>query len=366
MKPTGREPRSKSADTAVPARARMDIRDVAARAKVSISTVSRAMNGLSSVNPKMAAAVWRAAEELGYTPNTVARALVSGRSRILGLIVSEITNPFFPELIQRFEEVAVAGGYDVLIASTNHEAQRTRQCIRRMISRNVDGVAVMTFGLEGTHVHELSVRNVPMVFIDEGPELPNVDTLHIDYRRGIRQGVQHLAALGHRRIAFVSGPLHATSARARQEAFCLALGEIGLAVPLGYLAEGGHTLEGGQAAMSKLLDLPHPPSAVICSNDLSAIGVLHCVAERRLHVPGDLSVIGFDDVHIAQFTLPPLTTIRMACIDIAQGAVSALRHKLEHAAEQPPPATLISTELVVRRTTSYPHGAMDDLSDTPY
>ncbi|MGI8771164.1 MAG: LacI family DNA-binding transcriptional regulator [Acidobacteriaceae bacterium] len=356
-----RKPRTKSARTP----ARMDIRDVAARAKVSISTVSRAMNGVSSVNPKMAAAVWRAAEELGYTPNTLARALVSGRSRILGLIVSEITNPFFPELIQRFEEAAVASGYDVLIASTNHEAQRTAQCIRRMISRNVDGVAVMTFGLEGMHVRELSMRNVPMVFIDEGPALPNVETLHVDYRRGIRQGVQHLAALGHRRIAFVSGPLHATSARARQEAFCLALGEIGLATPLGFLAEGGHTLEGGQAAMSELLDLPNPPTAVICSNDLSAIGVLHGVAERRLRVPDDLSVIGFDDVHIAQFTLPPLTTIRMACIDIAQGAVSALRHKLEPATQPPAAVAPITTNLVVRRTTSYPRGAMDDLIASP-
>ncbi len=340
---------------------RIDIRDVAARAGVSISTVSRVMNRVSTVNPAMAKRVWRAIGELNYFPNTQARALVSGRSKILGLIVSEITNPFFPELIQRFEDVAIENGYEVLIASTNYDPERMALCVRRMIERNVDGVAVMTFGIEGPVMHELATRKVPLVFIDAGPDRPNVSTLTVDYARGIRQGVQHLAALGHRRIAFISGPLQLHSASARQKAFLAAAREIGIADVKQLLVEGDHTLEGGIRAMERLLDSSPPPTAVMCSNDMTAIGVLHCLFEKGVDVPDGLSVIGFDDVHIAQFTLPPLTTVRMACLDIARGAVMALRCHLEQVPSTVTVPKLVPTELVVRQTTAHPRGSMDDL-----
>ena len=152
--------------------------------------------------------MWKAVDEVGYVPNTQARALVSGRSRILGLIVSEITNPFFPELVQEFENLAVAQGYEVMIGSTNYDAARTESLIRRMLQRNVDGVAVMTFGIEEELVQKLVEQGFPLVFVDAGPELPNVRVLKVNYGEGIREAVQHLAALGHRQIAFISGPLH--------------------------------------------------------------------------------------------------------------------------------------------------------------
>ena len=151
--------------------------------------------------------MWKAVDEVGYVPNTQARALVSGRSRILGLIVSEITNPFFPELVQEFENLAVAQGYEVMIGSTNYDAARTESLIRRMLQRNVDGVAVMTFGIEEELVQKLVEQGFPLVFVDAGPELPNVRVLKVNYGEGIREAVQHLAALGHRQIAFISGPL---------------------------------------------------------------------------------------------------------------------------------------------------------------
>src|SRR5271168_3800823 len=164
---------------------RMDIRDVAERAKVSIATVSRTVNRVSTVNPKLAKRVRQAIEELDYLPNTQARALVSGRSRILGLIVSEITNPFFPELIQQFEDIAVENGYDVLIGSTNYDPKRVSRCIRRMLERNVDGVAVMTFGIEAPVIDELAARKIPLVLVDAGPDSSNVRALKVDYQTGI-------------------------------------------------------------------------------------------------------------------------------------------------------------------------------------
>src|SRR6202034_645906 len=174
---------------------RMDIHAVAKLAHVSVATVSRTINHIPSVNPKMAKRVWEAIRELNYYPNTQARALVSGRSRLFGLIVSEITNPFFPELIRGFEDIAVENGYEILIGSTNYDPERMSQSGRRMIERNVEGVAVMTFGVEQPLLEELASRQVPMVFVDQGPPGELVRPLIVDYRKGIQEGVQHLAVL---------------------------------------------------------------------------------------------------------------------------------------------------------------------------
>src|ERR1700679_1506851 len=144
----------------------MDIRTVAERANVSVATVSRTINRVPTVNAKMAKRVWDAIRELNYFPNTQARALVSGRSGVFGLIVSEITNPFFPELIQGFEDVAVENGYEILVSSTNYDPKRWELCIRRMLERKVEGVAVMTFGIEEPLLDQLAEPNVPLVFIE--------------------------------------------------------------------------------------------------------------------------------------------------------------------------------------------------------
>jgi DNA-binding LacI/PurR family transcriptional regulator len=339
--------------------AKLDIRTVARVANVSIATVSRTINRLSTVNPKMAKRVWDAIEKLDYFPNTQARALVSGRSRLLGLIVSEITNPFFPELIQRFEDIAVEHGYEILISSTNYDPRRMSLCIRRMLERRAEGVAVMTFGVEKPLLEQLAERNVPLVFVDVGPERPGISLLRVDYHHGIRQGVQHLAVLGHREIAFISGPRRLHSAQSRQKAFTSSLEECGIRLNPAWIVEGDHTMEGGIDAMGRLLQ-GRVPTAVMCSNDMTAIGVLHKLYRAGLRVPDDLSVIGFDDIHMAQVTIPPLTTIQMSCFELAQAAVTALRSHVEEGAE-PKRSYKIDTQLVVRESTGFPKGAMRNL-----
>jgi LacI family transcriptional regulator len=340
--------------------AQMDIHTVAKMANVSIATVSRTINHIPTVNPKMAKRVWEVIKELNYLPNTQARALVSGRSRMLGLIVSEITNPFFPELIQGFEDVAVEHGYEILIGSTNYDPERMQSCIRRMVERKAEGVAVMTFGIEEPLLEQLAERNVPMVFIDVGPEQPGISVLRVDYHLGIRQGVQHLAALGHRDIAFVSGPLKLHSAQSRLAAFKRATQECGINVDPERIAEGDHTMEGGIAAAEKLLSGDNLPTAVMCSNDMTAIGVLHKAYRVGLRVPDDLSVIGFDNIHITQMTIPPLTTIQMSCYELARAAVMALRAHVEPDLT-PERSYPIDTQLVVRESTGFPRGSMQDL-----
>jgi LacI family transcriptional regulator len=277
---------------------------------------------------------------------------------MLGLIVSEITNPFFPELIQGFEDVAVENGYEILIGSTNYEPDRMQRCIRRMVERNAEGVAVMTFGIEQPLLDQLADRNVPLVFVDLAPNRPGMSVLKVDYHHGIRQGVQHLAALGHRRIAFVTGPIRLHSAQSRLAAFKKALGECGIPVDETLVIEADHTMEGGMAASRTLMTHKDLPTAVMCSNDMLAIGVLHQVSRSGLRVPDDISIIGFDDIHMAAMVIPPLTSIQMSRTDIASAAVSALRGHLEGS---PKREYGIDTRLVVRESTGFPRGTMAHL-----
>jgi DNA-binding LacI/PurR family transcriptional regulator len=341
---------------------KIDIRGVAARAKVSIATVSRTINHVPTVDPALAQRVWKAVAELDYFPNTQARALVSGRSRLLGLIVSEITNPFFPELIQEFEAAAVERGYEILIASTNYERSKMEMCARRMLERKVDGIAAMTFGIEEFLFERFAVEKTPIVFIDAAPQRPRSSVLAVDYRAGIYEAVQHLAVLGHRKIGFISGPLRLRSAETRKAAFLDCLKSTGIKPVPAWIFEGDHTLEGGRDSMEKILKLPDWPTAVMCSNDMTAIGVQHALFEADLKVPEDFSLIGFDDIHLAEYTIPPLTTIRMSCRELAMRAVNSLLAHLRPDSEDKETTSSISTNLVVRQTTGLPKDALADLA----
>jgi LacI family transcriptional regulator len=329
----------------------MDIREIARRAKVSTATVSRAINRVPTVDPQLAKRVWKVVDELGYYPNTQARALVSGRSRLFGLIVSEITNPFFPEIVQTFENQAVENNYEILVTSTVHDPKRMESSVRRMIERRVDGVAILTFGMEETLIEHLRFRKVPLVFIDVGPDVPGIANIRINYQNGIRQAVQHLAALRHTRIAFVTGPLHLKSALARRDAFKLAMTEIGLSAEL--IVEGDHRMEGGMRALVELNRLSHRPTAVLCSNDMTAIGVMREAYDHNIRIPDDLSVVGFDDIRMAEFTIPPLTTVQMSQHELAKIAFRALMNEVESdpAVPQHNKYELV-TSLVLRRSTA--------------
>jgi DNA-binding LacI/PurR family transcriptional regulator len=329
----------------------MDIREIARRAKVSTATVSRAINRVPTVDPQLAKRVWRVVDELGYYPNTQARALVLGRTRIFGLIVSEITNPFFPEIVQTFEDLAVENNYEILLTSTVHDPKRMESSVRRMIERRVDGVAILTFGMEESLIEHLRDRKVPLIFVDVGPDVPGIANIRINYLSGIRQAVQHLAALRHTRIAFIAGPEHLKSACARREAFKTSMVEIGLSPDL--IVIGDHRMEGGMNALLELNKMSARPTAVMCSNDMTAIGVLREAYEQNIKIPDDLSVVGFDDIHLAEFTIPPLTTVQMSQHDLAKIAFNALLNEVENSASSRERHTYeLVTSLVLRKSTA--------------
>ena len=238
--------------------AKPTIHQVARRAGVSTTTVSRTINTPALVDGETAEKVWAAIEELEYYPSEPARSLVSGRSRLLGLIVSDITNPFFPEVIKGFEDVAVAQGFDLLIGSTDYDPQKMSGCVRRILERHVDGVAIMTSEMDPHLVDQLARRKVPMVFLDVVTPREGIANIVVNYEGGINEAVDHLVTLGHRRIAFVSGPQHLKSAQIRRLAFLRSLSRYGIHEDNRLVVEGDHKVEGGLAAIGRLLQLGLP------------------------------------------------------------------------------------------------------------
>jgi DNA-binding LacI/PurR family transcriptional regulator len=307
----------------------LTLREIARLAKVSTATVSRAINRVPTVDPVLARRIRKVIEKEGYFPNTNARALVRGHSRSLGLIVSEITNPFFPEIVQTFAKLGVQHGYEVLLSSIDHDPRLLETTARQMIERRVEGVAILTFGDELPLIDALTARNVPVFVVDADSSGPLLKTVQIDYEHGIRQAVQHLAALGHERIAFIGGPRDLKTATIRRSAVEKCMKEIGLERLPELFVDGDHTIEAGMKALSALAAMPDRPSAVLCSNDMTAIGVMRAAFDLCLNIPQDLSVVGFDDIRLAQFMAPPLTTVQMSQTEIAQLSFSALLDSLE-------------------------------------
>ena len=329
----------------------MNIKQVAKRANVSTATVSRTINESSKVKPETAARVRAAIEELNFYPNTHARTLVSGRSRMLGLIISDITNPFFPELVKSFEDQAVQRGQEVIIGNTDYKTKRMAGCIRRMLERKVDGVAILTSETDPELLAELTRRDIPMVLLDAATQAgTHSATVRLDYRQGIREALEHLWSLNHRRIAFIAGPLVLLSARIRREAFVAGLKAHKLPVSPEMIEQGDHRIEGGFSAMQNLLKLPELPTAVIASNDLTAIGALNAIHDAGLRVPVDISLVGFDDIAFAHLTQPRLTTVLLSRKDIAVAAFTALEKLIRN--EKHEGEYVIPAHLVLRSSTA--------------
>lgn len=332
----------------------MKIQEVARRARVSTATVSRTINNPSLVDPTTAKRVWKAIEELRYYPNSQARSLVSGRSRILGLIVSDITNPFFPELIKGFEDVAIQHEYEILISSTNYDSARMALCVRRMMERKVEGVAIMTSEMDKQLVDQLTHRNVPMVFLDVGPAGDLISNIVVDYAMGINEAVSHLLSLGHRRIGFIGGPPGLKSARIRRSAFLRSLSHHGIDRDARLVEAADHTVDGGLTAMTRMLESGSGVTAALASNDLTAIGMLRAVRRAGLLVPRDISIVGFDDIRLAEFTEPPLTTVRLSRKELGERAFHALLSNLDGKPLRH--ESKLETHLVVRETTCQVRG----------
>ena len=331
----------------------MNIKAVALRAGVSTATVSRTINGSAKVTARTAARVRAAIQDLNFLPDTNARALGSGRSRLYGLIISDITNPFFPEIAKAFEDAAVEHGQEVLMANTNYDPIRMENCVRRMLQRKVDGVAIMTSEMDDKLVEMLSGRKIPIVFLDAGQPGPGISVVRIDYAGGVDSGMDHLIGLGHRRFACISGPLHLASALTRFRAFNESIARNHLVTHQALIREGNHRVDGGHDAMAKILKSGARPTAVMASNDLTAIGAMGAIYEYGLRVPEDISILGYDDIQLSAFTRPALTTISLSRDEIARTAFRALFRTYSQNPAEPVQGEehLVRSRLVLRKST---------------
>jgi LacI family transcriptional regulator len=339
---------------------RANIAEVALVAGVSKSTVSRVLNERTEyMRDETRQRVLDAVATLGYRPSAVARSLVSKRTQAVGLLISDVGNPYYPEVIHGVEDIALAHGYDVFLCNTNYKLERGMAFVQSLADKQVDGVLVMTSRMSDDLLAGLAERGLPVVLIDW--ELPAaqgvVGTLAIDFETGIREAVDHLVGLGHRRFAHVAGPLNLRTSRTRRDLFLAALAGRGIAPEQVLVLEGDLRIQGGRHAVPALLAGPEPPTAVFAANDLMALGVIWGARELGARLPEDLSVVGLDDIQLAAEVSPPLTTVALPRHEIGSRAMRMLLDLLPLSAKPqavPIFQEVIGTQLVVRGSTGRP------------
>jgi len=330
----------------------MDILQVAKRANVSTATVSRVLNDFPGVREKTKARVRRAIAEMNYIPNPNARSLRVGRSRLFGLIVSDVNNPFFPELIDAFESLAASQGIEVIFTHTNYDPARLHSSIRRMVERGVDAIAVMTSEVAPEALQQAVRAGLPLVLMNQGDLGEKYPNVLVEYATGFGEALEHLLSMGHRDIGFIAGPKTLHSAQRRKEAFRSALRAHGLTVRREWIATGDMRVEGGRSAMEELLRCQPRPTAVLASNDLMAVGALQAAHEAHIRVPRELSIIGFDDLPIAAMLHPALSTIRHPRREVAARAFACLQQALR--GEKVERLEPLHPHLVLRHSTAGP------------
>lgn len=287
----------------------MSLEAVAKRAGVSTATVSRVLNGISVVKGSTRTRVMKAVTELRYHPNLHARSLAGGRNRTVGMIVSNLDNPFFLDVFRTVETNCHAQGYEVVVANTCYNPEQLSASIRLMLGRRVGGLAAIVSEIDHSVMQELMDAKIPVVFYDVGRVSESITLIRVNYRKGVERIVEYLGALGHRDFAFIThhsllGPLNE-----RQSALTELVTE-SLGGNVRVIA-GNDSLEGGRQAMRELLASGSAPTAVVCVNDIMAVGALKELRERKIRVPEDISVTGFDNIKLSEFCYPALTTVHI-------------------------------------------------------
>ncbi|HEY3742003.1 MAG TPA: LacI family DNA-binding transcriptional regulator [Bryobacteraceae bacterium] len=332
----------------------MNLQQVAKRAGVSTATVSRVLNNQELVRGKTRDRVLQAIEELKYHPNVHARSLAEGKSRTVGVILSNFENPFFFDIYKTVETYARGRGYDIVVANTDYKPDRLASCVRSMLGRRLAGLALIVSETPDNVIEELQgYPAMPVVLYDAGKTGGNLLSIRVNYRRGIERVVEYLYGIGHRKFGFVGhhgalGPLSD-----RRDALMRAVAsKEGKAAAKGievHVATDSDSLEGGRFAARQLLVSGHQPTAIVCVNDLMAVGVLRELRDRNLRVPRDISVTGFDNIKLSEFCYPPLTTAHVPREQIGQIVCRGLIPR-----EDEPPIehdVLIDPELVLRDST---------------
>lgn len=332
---------------------RVTIKDVATRAGVSKSTVSHVLNKTRVVEEATRRKVLSAVEELGYRPSQVARSLISKRTKTAGLLISDVSNPFYPDVILGVEEVAFANDYSIFLCNTNYDLERGLNLVQSLVNKSVDGILFMSSSMSLQMVQEAVENRIHAVVLDwEENNLEGlVSTIIINFESGIQQAVRHLIELGHQQIAHISGPLSLWTAQVRKNAFLKALEQNGLDASQAIIIEGDLRIEGGRKAFEQLYQLNPRPSAVLAANDLMALGVLWAARNAGLDLPRDLAVVGLDDIDLASKVSPSLSTVALPRREIGKTAMLLLLEMIKEEKEATKSHLTVDTTFVLRQST---------------
>ncbi|WEK55055.1 MAG: LacI family DNA-binding transcriptional regulator [Candidatus Cohnella colombiensis] len=325
-----------------------NIRDIAKLAGVSVTTVSKVINNLPNVSPSTRARVQQVIQDQQFIPSHTARGLVKGKSKTIGMfLTTSLAHPFFSKVVVGLESALKKTGYDLLYLTLDWNPEYS--LVRHCLSRNVEGVLIFGFQENDLNFEEIIQSEIPTVFIDLDMMGRRAGYVTSENVESIKNAVYYLHELKHRKIAFVNGHLDSYVGKQRFEGYRRGIQELGLPYFAEYISIGDFTKESGYAAMKGFMQLEEPPTAVVCSSDMIAIGVIEAAGEAGLSIPQDLSVIGFDDIELAKHTIPALTTVHQDFDTIGNQSILLL-NDLINTPHSPPPALIIPTKFVIRKS----------------
>lgn len=333
--------------------AKVTIKDIAKHAEVSTATVSYVINESRYVSPERKARVLEAVEELGYYPNDNARSLRSKKTSAIGLIIPDNANPFFAEIAKGVEDAGFAAGYTVILCNSNAMLERELAYLDVLLSKRVDGIILFPTTTELEQVHTIIKRGIPTAVFYRNPGDLDVDMFALDNLQAGYEATKHLLDLGHTQIACIK-PLSLTNPSAQRiDGYKKALSEQGLSWHESLMPQGNNQISGGEQAALSLLKSEQSFSAIFACNDAMAIGAMRALRESGLRVPEDVSIIGFDDIILASYVNPPLTTIATPKQDAGRLAVERLLERINGRYEGGPRQFLLDFKLVIRQSTTY-------------
>ncbi|HEU5341246.1 LacI family DNA-binding transcriptional regulator [Edaphobacter sp.] len=327
-----------------------NMKTVARLAGVSHATVSRVINGTGLVLPATAERVRKAIEQLGFIPNPSGTTLRYGRSKVFGLILPDLTNPFYPEFLLNFERALVATEHEVMLATTQVSSPELARSVRRMLMRRVDGVVLMASEFDTRSIEPLLSHRVPIVTIDRRITQKGAADVAIDFETGYLQAAIHLKKLGHRRIGFIGGSEGLVTSKVRLKAFQTALEDVGLNYDEKLTRMGDYRVTGGRSAMQSLLALRKRPTAVMTVNDLTAFGALRALHDAKISVPDEISIVGCDGSLLGEVFPPGLTSIAVSFEEMSRKCLGAL-HSVKANIESKGPLLVVPSTLVIRGST---------------
>ncbi len=333
----------------------MNQREIAKLAGVSSATVSRVINDDPRVSPETASQVKQIISQYGYVQNVIARNLRMASTKTIGFLIPDIANPFFSAVLTGIEAVCAQYGYNILLENTSEDRIKERAALDTLLKQRIDGIVAIVVNESGEQLGGFRAMNVPVVLIDRRTQREDYDCVVIDNVGGVGSGVDYLLRLGHTKIAIIHGQKNITPGEERLRGYIEAMTRAGIAINPAYIMDGNFTEEGAYSCTRELIQLPAPPTAIIAANNIMTMGVYKALADMRIKIPYEISLLGFDDFPLAAYLSPPISIINRPTVEMGKIATEMLFERLRDEFSQAPREKLLPTHLIIRGSCAHPN-----------